>query len=201
VVVVNCKSFEDLSAFSHAQEVKLSYCFKVASILPLQPVRKVTIHACTGIKDWERLSNPHEDFMRAKRKVILSGGLYIRTELMNVYHLVIEACSLYRGLASVENGHHLEIRNVGLYDTKGLGKITGSLILSGCSSLRSVEDLENIPKVTISSCPNIFSFSGLGHHKTLLVCGSSRFEEMWKEFQQEYKHHELFESVEHLYIG
>jgi hypothetical protein len=194
VLFERCRSFEDLSAFSHVPVVSLFSCNKVTTILPLQRVSKLTIRDCTGITDLEKISNPQDDYMLSKRKVTISG-VKISTKLQNIYHLVLDRCSV----ESVGNIHHLEIHYcASLITTKGLGSITGSFFLGNCGSLTSLHGLQNIPEVSISSCLNIVDFSGLGHHKKLTVRWNSVFEEMLEEFQNEKKHSELFGSIEHL---
>jgi hypothetical protein len=198
VAIEHCNSFEDLSTLSHVPEVTLSSCNRVISIIPLQRVPKVNIRTSIEIKDWERISNPEDDYMQTNRTITIFG-LVLRDNLQNISHLVFECCAM--DLSLITKIHHLEIIScTDLMTTEGLGSVTGSLILSHCWNVTSLIGLENIPEVSVISCKNIVDFSGLGHHQKLTVCGNLTFKKVLKEFQKEGMHSELFDSIDHLYF-
>jgi hypothetical protein len=206
VSVEQCKLLKDLSAFSHVQDISLYSCHRVSSILPLQHVPKVMIRDCSGIADLEGISSDQDDnFMLEKRLVTLHGVKLPNKKLQNIYHLVLQYCTIESSgnLSLIDNIHHLEISNcTSLITTEGLGAVTGSLTLRNCANLASLVGLKNIPEVSITSCGQMISdFIGLGHHKKLTVRGNVHFEKMLKEFQKgQKKHSAFFETVEHLYF-
>jgi hypothetical protein len=163
------------------------------------------IRDCSGITDLERISSDQDDnLMLEKRVVTLHGVKLPNKKLQNIYHLILQYCTIESGnLSLIGNIHHLEIRHcASLITTEGRGSVTGSLTLNFCSNLASFDGLKNIPEVSLTSCgQKISNFTGLGHHKKLTVRGNVHFEQMLKEFQKgQKKHSAFFDSIEHLYF-
>jgi hypothetical protein len=85
---------------------------------------------------------------------IVLGWPRVCENIMNIHHLTIYAC---KNLAS----------------SKGLKNITESVNFQSCIALKSINDLQNIPVVTIEYCAMVTDFSGLGNNENLTMRGES----------------------------
>jgi hypothetical protein len=79
--------------------------------------------------------------------------------------------------------------------------VTEMCVLMYCSSLTTLRDLKNIPKVEIHSCGAACDFSGLGNHESLLFRNCPILSKFVDEYLNEQRHKEIFSTIRHMYYS
>jgi hypothetical protein len=203
VSVSSCHRFDDVSPLSHVKSVTISSCSRVRDISSLGSVRVLTVSHCPELVRLHRSQSPSDDFM-SERTTVRFCSLFVSsfTFCENIFRLTLHQLPNLTSLQEIGNIHHLVIQNCSnLTTTKGIGKISGSLILSQCASLITLHGLQGIPEVSIKNCDRIRDCSGLGNHHSLTVVGVSALEVLYQNYLQEGQKQpqsELFRGIEHL---
>jgi hypothetical protein len=175
--IQNCAKLTRVGAFKHVQDL----CVESESEISLDGIQ-----GTTSLEEDDR---------------IISFNFQFLPDLRFCHHI----CQLelnhvpLSSLNGIHNIHHLTVTSHTLVTTKGITAITGSLTITS-KGLKSVEDVANIPVVTISSATYLSKFTGLGGHEELHICSVVKFEKYLKEFQEGQEHEEIFSSIQHLYL-